>query len=75
MEKYGKVFRNSGVVGFEAGHNYIKVKFADDSEYLYTDKCTGAHNIINMKKLARRGEGLNTYIAAYVGGKFSQTVH
>ncbi|TGD73359.1 hypothetical protein E4634_10015 [Mangrovimicrobium sediminis] len=62
MERYRDTDRDSGVVLYETGPNFIRVQFSDGSQYLYTYSSAGSHHIENMKQLAQRGDGLNAYI-------------
>ncbi len=66
MEKYSDIDRDSGVVTYEIGEDFIKVKFSDGAIYLYTNTSAGHHNINQMKLLASRGDGLNAYINNHV---------
>lgn len=62
MERYSDIDRDSGVVKYEAGSDFIRVQFSDGSQYLYTYSSAGRHHIERMKQLAQRGDGLNAYI-------------
>ncbi len=62
MERYSDIDRDSGVVRYEMGPDFIRVQFSDGSQYLYTNISAGSHHIENMKQLARGGDGLNAYI-------------
>lgn len=62
MKRYSDIDRDSGVVAYEPGSDFIRVKFSDDAIYLYTNLSAGSHHISQMKKLATRGDGLNAYI-------------
>ena len=62
MEKYGNYGRDSGVLEFEIGEDYIKVKFSDSSLYLYSYQKPGSPHVEKMKILAKNGIGLNSYI-------------
>ncbi|MBT8763181.1 hypothetical protein KFV02_04465 [Desulfohalobiaceae bacterium Ax17] len=62
MERYGDIDRDSGVVAYENGSDYIRVQFSDGSIYLYTNRSAGQKHIKEMKTLASRGDGLNAYI-------------
>ena len=66
MERYSDIDRDSGVVAYETGPDYIRVKFSDGAVYLYTSLSAGSRNIEQMKILAARGEGLNAYINDFV---------
>jgi hypothetical protein len=62
MERYRNIGGDSGVYAFEIGIDSIKVQFSDGSIYLYDYSSAGSHNVEKMKTLARRGDGLNTFI-------------
>ena len=49
----------------------IIVQFKIDVKYLYTNTSAGILNIKKMKNLAIKGEGLNSYIIAYVRTKYA----
>jgi hypothetical protein len=62
MIRYRNSGRNSGVHAYEIGDDYIKVQFKDWKIYLYSFNSAGKHHIEQMKALAIRGRGLNSYI-------------
>ena len=62
MERYSDIDRDSGVIAYECGSDFIRVRFSDGAIYLYTYRSAGQHHIENMKGLAKRGDGLNAYI-------------
>lgn len=62
MERYRNLGGKSGVLEYEIGVDFIRVKFNDNSVYLYTNKSCGRDNCETMKSLAVAGEGLNTFI-------------
>ena len=62
MERYSDIDRDSGVVRYEIGSDFIRVQFSDGSQYLYTNSSAGSSHIESMKRLAQRGDGLNAYI-------------
>lgn len=66
MEPYKNLSGNSGVVAYEVGPDYIKVKFRDGDVYLYNYSVTGRDNVEQMKELAIEGGGLSTFISRYV---------
>jgi len=66
MERYKNLSGNSGVVAYEAGPDYIKIKFRDGGVYLYNYSITGRDNVERMKELAEEGRGLATFINKYV---------
>ena len=69
MENYKNLGGNSGVKAFEIGSDFIKVKFSDNSIYLYSYRKPGRSHVETMKTLAKNGSGLNSYINLNV--KFS----
>ena len=66
MEKYKSIAGNSGVIAYEAGADFIKIKFIDGSVYLYSYRNPGKVHVEHMKMLAKKGRGLSTYISRYV---------
>lgn len=62
MERYKNIDGDSGVVEYENGADYIRVKFSTGAVYLYTNGSAGSQNIETMKALAKSGNGLNKYI-------------
>ena len=62
MERYANRGGNSGVRGYSIGTEYIDVKFSDGSLYRYSYRSAGAAIIEEMKLLAVRGYGLNSFI-------------
>jgi hypothetical protein len=66
MKKYGNASGNSGVMAYEIGADWIKIKFRSDDSYTYSYTGAGMKNVEEMKKLAVKGEGLATYINKYV---------
>ena len=67
MEPYKNLNGDSGIIDFEIGGDYIKVKFRDGkwTLYTYTDQSAGSTAIETMKTLARQGYGLNSYISTH----------
>ncbi len=65
MDRYSDIDRDSGVVRYETGADFIRVQFSDGSQYLYTNSSTGSLHVATMQQLAQRGDGLNAYINKY----------
>lgn len=65
MERYANLGGGSSVWGFEIGDTWIKVQFTDYSIYTYSYGKAGMGNVETMKRLARAGRGLNSYIMTY----------
>ncbi len=63
MERYRNSGGDSGVSSFEIGTDYIIVKFLGSVRtYRYSYRKAGQHHVDTMKRLARSGSGLNSYI-------------
>lgn len=62
MERYANLSGRSGVREYSIGDDYIDVKFSDGSLYRYSYRSAGAATIEEMKRLAVRGYGLNSFI-------------
>ena len=59
--------RSGGSGAYETGANYITVKFSGTSRsYTYSNRVASITHVDNMKMLAARGQGLNSYINRYV---------
>jgi hypothetical protein len=57
--------KDSGVVGYNVGRNYITVQFNNGVSYKYTNESAGKHVIKIMKQLAAAQTGLSTFISQY----------
>lgn len=71
MTPYRDWDHDSGVKAYEIGQAYIDVQFKDGSAYRYTSLSAGQSNIDEMARLARAGEGLNSFINRVVKKGFS----
>ena len=67
MRGYQRDNSATNILGYEDGKDddglYIKVLFADGSEYTYTEKSCGRKVVAWMRTLAESGEGLDGYIS------------
>ncbi len=70
MEKYANYSGTSGVSAYEIGSDYIRVKFSSGSIYQYNYRKAGQSHVANMKQLAIKGSGLNSYINSHVKFKY-----
>ncbi len=71
MREYKDIGGDSGVAAFESNHDAIAVTFKDQSKYLYTLSSVGPIHLANMKRLAEKGDGLNSYINRNVRKKYA----
>ena len=69
MQRYANAA--SGVRAFESAPSAILVQFADGGVYLYNHGVTGRARVERMKRLAREGRGLATYISQHVGHDYA----
>jgi hypothetical protein len=60
-----KSVKDSGVIAYEIGDDYIKVQYVNRNIYKYTYSSAGVKAIEEMKKLATANEGLGKYINIY----------
>lgn len=66
MERYRNLGRDSGVVAYEIVSDSIRVKFDTGAVYSYSYRKAGSGHVEQMKALAQRGMGLNSYINRHV---------
>ena len=63
MIPYQVINRDSGVLAYATGTDYIDVKFKGTSKvYRYSYQKAGKENVETMKALAQSGDGLNSFI-------------
>lgn len=71
MKTYKNLSGSSGVVAYEIGEKYIRLKFEGETGiYTFSYKRPGRRQVEQMKTLALKGQGLSTYIAEEVGANF-----
>jgi hypothetical protein len=72
MKTYKNLSGKSGVLAYEVGKTYIRIKFSGDSMvYTYDYKRPGRQLVEQMKDLALKGKGLSDFIVEKVGANFS----
>ena len=63
MEKYKDINGDSGIDSYFIGDDYIDVKFEKTSKmYRYSYRSAGESYVEEMKRLAKQGDGLNSFI-------------
>lgn len=72
MQTYPNKGGNSGVIGYSIGEDYIEVQFSSGHPYRYSYTSAGVEKVEQMKKLAKEGEGLNSYINRYARNDFEK---
>jgi hypothetical protein len=60
---YARLSQNPGVIEYDPGPDFIRVRFQNPTIYTYTIRSAGHAAIAEMKRLAAAGQGLSTYIA------------
>lgn len=64
MQPYGNLSGQSGIVAYEIGEDFVKVRFRDNPDlYVYSTAKIAAAKIDEMKRLAVAGRGLATFIS------------
>lgn len=71
MERYRNLGGDSNVASYDAGDDYIRVRFNDGKTYLYTYLSAGSANIERAKMLAQAGRGLNSFINLHMRKKYA----
>ena len=67
MERYRNSGGDSGISAYEIGVDYIRVKFSSTFRvYTYSYRKAGPTHVEKMKRLAKKGSGLNSYINRHV---------
>ena len=74
MHPYQSSNHDTGVIAYQNGADHIAVQFKDGTVYLYTNKSAGQDSIIQMKKLAKAGAGLTTYINQHVKDRYGAKI-
>ncbi|RZA00391.1 MAG: hypothetical protein EOP11_18375 [Proteobacteria bacterium] len=70
MEAYKN--KASGVTGYIIGKDYIKVRFGHAAVYTYDYDSASEIRVERMKRLARAGKGLSSYISQVVRGDYAR---
>ncbi len=71
MTNYSNKGANSGISAYKINNDGIIIQFSTGAKYLYTNSSAGTSNIEEMKRLAVKGEGLNSFIMRHVRTSYS----
>lgn len=74
-EKYLDLTSSSGVDAFAIGPTHIAVRFKSGEAYLYDHARPGKEHVDEMKKCAREGKGLSTYISQHVQDAYAENLN
>jgi hypothetical protein len=66
MPRYANLDGHSGVVAYETAPDSITLTFVGGERYLYDHARPGRDAVERMKKLAKTGRGLSTFVAQHV---------
>lgn len=72
MQRYANLDGDSGVVAYATGPAGIAVEFATGAIYVYDIEHPGRQAVADMKRLARAGRGLSTYISLNVRDNYAK---
>ena len=72
MQRYANRDGGSGVVSFATGPAGIAVEFTNGAVYVYDLERPGRQAVSDMKRLARAGRGLSTYISQHVRDNYAR---
>ncbi|RZJ68195.1 MAG: hypothetical protein EOO50_01900 [Flavobacterium sp.] len=73
MKVYANKKGDSGVLAYEVGRDFIRLRFRDsDKIYTYSNESAGMQNVTSMKRLAESGKGLSTFVTRNVRDKFEK---
>lgn len=67
---YENLAGDAGVAAYEIAEESIEVEFTGGSAYLYDYDRPGRPEVEAMKRLARQGRGLSTFINRHVGKNY-----
>lgn len=72
MRPYLNRSHRSGIIAYESGPDFIKLKFRSGDVYLYDHRKPGKTKVQKMKVLAEAGSGLATYLNKFVRKNFAK---
>lgn len=71
MQAYRNLASDSPIRAYEILDEAIRVQFDGGETYVYDYQTPGRDDVEKMKRLARAGRGLSTYIARFVRGRYA----
>ncbi|MBN9425473.1 MAG: hypothetical protein J0H09_03100 [Burkholderiales bacterium] len=71
MERYLNLSGHSGIRAYQIHDDAIDIQFDGGSVYRYDHRHPGRDAVTNMKQLAQKGRGLNTYINKNVRNNYA----
>lgn len=72
MKRYRDMHGESGIIAYEPGADFIRVKFKHGAVYVYDYTSAGQFHIERMKVLAASGQGLATFISKFVKESYAR---
>jgi len=74
VQAYKNLSGDSGVTHYELHPASLTLRFRNGDTYLYDQQHPGPRHVARMQTLARRGQGLATYISRYVRDNYAAKV-
>jgi hypothetical protein len=71
MQLYKNASGGSGVTHDELYPSSLTLRFRNGDIYLYDQQRPGPNHVARMQTLARRGQGLSTYVSQYVRNNYA----
>ena len=65
MKPYQNLSGDSGILAYEYGLDWIRIRFDHGGTYEYTKASIGAAHLRTLKRLADSGDELNTFINSH----------
>jgi len=62
VKAYLNQSNDAGILAYEYGSDWIRIRFSNGEIYEYTSARIGRANLNRMKRLAEIGDGLTTFI-------------
>ncbi|HSI47691.1 MAG TPA: hypothetical protein VLA61_05455 [Ideonella sp.] len=72
LQPYGKPHNDSGIAAYATGPGWIALEFKHGGCYRYDANAPGARHVAEMTRLARAGDGLNTYLNQHVREHYAE---
>ena len=72
LQPYGDQSGDSGVRAYKLGPDFIIIEFKTGGGYRYDKVKPGRRHVSIMKKLAKSGDGLTTYINQHVRDNYAE---
>ncbi len=72
LKPYRDTQGTHNATAYATGRTWILIQFKDSALYLYTNASCGAEHVRELKRLAKLGEGLDSYINQHVSKSYAK---